>query len=169
MLTEEQVAFFHANGYVTTGEPLLSAAEVQTLRDALDQVIAGTSPDRPHLLRNMAGGGLDSDKVVVQIVNIWQAHPAYREHIARPDIVEMALAAVADGHVAGVARPNPVQATQRRHLHELAPGLSRVAGAHPRRSGHCLGGARRRDHGQRLSALRPRLAPLGRQAYRLRH
>ena len=91
MLTEEQVAFFHANGYVTTGEPLLSAAEVQALRDALDQVIAGISPDRPHLLRNMAGGGLDSDKVVVQIVNIWQAHPAYREHIARPDIVEMAL------------------------------------------------------------------------------
>ena len=91
MLTEEQVAFFHANGYVTTGEPLLSSAEVQTLRDALDQVIAGTSPDRPHLLRNMAGGGLDSDKVVVQIVNIWQAHPAYREHIARTDIVEMAL------------------------------------------------------------------------------
>lgn len=91
MLTEEQVASYHANGYVTTGEPILTAAEVQTLRDALDQVIAGTSPDRPHLLRNMAGGGLDSDKVVVQIVNIWQAHPAYREHIARPDIVDMAL------------------------------------------------------------------------------
>ena len=119
MLTEEQVAFFHTNGYVTTGEPLLSAAEVQTLRDALDQVIAGTSPDRPHLLRNMAGGGLDSDKVVVQIVNIWQAHPAYHEHIARPDIVEMAPAIVADRYVAGLARPNPVQATERRHLHAL--------------------------------------------------
>ena len=142
---------------------------MQTLRDALDQVIAGTSPDRPHLLRNMAGGGLDSDKVVVQIVNIWQAHPAYREHIARPDIVEMALQlsptdTLRVWHDQIQYKPPNVGTSTRWHQ-----DFPRVAGAHPRRSGHRLGGARRCDHGQRLSALRPRLAPLGRQAYRLRH
>lgn len=91
MLTDEQVAFFNANGYVTTHAPILSGSDVQLLRDALAEVIAGTSPDCPHLLRNMAGGELDSDKVVVQIVNIWQAHPAFRAHISHAAIVDMVL------------------------------------------------------------------------------
>lgn len=89
MLTAEQVAFFHKNGYVTNGEPVLTDPEVDELRAALDDVVAGASPGRPELLRNLAGGALDGDKVVVQIVNIWQAHPTFRAHIARPDIVGM--------------------------------------------------------------------------------
>lgn len=90
-LNAEQVAFFDEHGYVATEEPVLTDAEVDALRTALDEVLAGSSPGRPELLRNLAGGGLDSDAVVVQIVNIWQSHPAYRAHIERPDIVGMVL------------------------------------------------------------------------------
>jgi ectoine hydroxylase-related dioxygenase (phytanoyl-CoA dioxygenase family) len=89
MLTPEQVAAYREQGFVATTEPLLTDAEVERLRRALDEVIAGTSPSEPELLRNLAGGDLYGDAVVVQIVNIWRAHPAFAEHLRRPDLVEM--------------------------------------------------------------------------------
>lgn len=89
MLTREQVASYNKQGFVATTEPLLSDAEVERLREALAEVIAGTAPGKPVLLRNLAGGDLQGDAVVIQIVNIWQAHPAFKEHAFRPDLVEM--------------------------------------------------------------------------------
>lgn len=89
MLTPEQVAAYHEQGFVGTTEPLLSGAEVERLQRALDEVIRGEAPGKPVLLRNLAGGGLDADAVVIQVVNIWEAHPAFAEHIRRPELVEM--------------------------------------------------------------------------------
>lgn len=89
MLTPEQVAAYREQGFVATTEPLLSDAEVEELRQALDEVIRGESPGRPELLRNLAGGDLNSDAVVIQIVNIWQAHPAFAAHMQRPDLTAM--------------------------------------------------------------------------------
>jgi ectoine hydroxylase-related dioxygenase (phytanoyl-CoA dioxygenase family) len=88
-LTPDQVAAYHEQGFVATTEPLLSEAEVERLRAALDEVIRGVSPGKPELLRNLAGGDLDSDAVVIQVVNIWQAHPAFAAHIRRPELVAM--------------------------------------------------------------------------------
>ena len=89
MLTDEQVAVYHQNGFVATSEPLLSEAEVEELRQALDEVIRGEAPGKPLLLRNLAGGDLNSNAVVIQIVNIWQAHPAFERHLRRPELMEM--------------------------------------------------------------------------------
>ncbi|MBI3971074.1 MAG: phytanoyl-CoA dioxygenase family protein [Chloroflexi bacterium] len=89
MLTPEQVRAYHDQGFVAMTEPLLTGAEVERLRQALDEVIRGESPGRPVLLRNLAGGDLHSDAVVIQIVNIWQAHAAFAEHVSRPDLVEL--------------------------------------------------------------------------------
>lgn len=90
-LTQQQIEQFHEQGYLALPEPLLTEAEVERLREALDQVLRGTSPGKPELLRNLAGGDLNSDAVVVQVVNIWRAHPAFEEHMRRPDLVEMVV------------------------------------------------------------------------------
>ena len=50
MLTPEQVAAYRERGYVATTEPLLSDAEVEELRRALDEVIRGESPATRLLL-----------------------------------------------------------------------------------------------------------------------
>src|SRR5918912_793863 len=89
MLTPEQVAAYRRDGFVATTAPLLSDTEVERLRRGLDEVIRGAAPGQPVLLRNLAGGDLNSDAVVIQIVDIWQAHPAFEEHIRRPKLVEM--------------------------------------------------------------------------------
>jgi hypothetical protein len=34
-------------------------------------------------------GDLNAGAVVIQVVNIWEAHPAFAEHIRRPELVEM--------------------------------------------------------------------------------
>jgi ectoine hydroxylase-related dioxygenase (phytanoyl-CoA dioxygenase family) len=86
MLNEEQIAEFQGNGYLRGGA-VLSDGEVDELRAELARVIE--QKDRadipqPVLLRNLAGG----ERPVWQIVNIWEASPAYRELIANPTVVE---------------------------------------------------------------------------------
>ena len=78
------------------------------MREALDEVIAGQSERKPELLRNLAGGDIYaapstestqhaarntqvfSSAVVIQIVNIWEAHNAYLSHIHHAAITAMA-------------------------------------------------------------------------------
>ena len=68
MLASEQIATYKRDGFVSPPEPLLSDAEVERLRAA---------PGEPVMLRNLAGGDLNSDAVVIQIVDIWRADPAF--------------------------------------------------------------------------------------------
>jgi phytanoyl-CoA hydroxylase len=87
MLTEEQIASFHANGFVNGGQ-VLSDEQVETLRAELDRVIAQQSnahTPQPVLIRNLSQ---DEGAPVWQIVNIWQASAPFRELIAHPFIVE---------------------------------------------------------------------------------
>src|SRR5438094_7748626 len=84
-LTEQQIDFFDRNGYLKIGR-VLDDAQVELLRERLDRVIAGESAGKPEILRNLAGGGLDTDAVVVQIVNIWEADDAYRALMSHPAI-----------------------------------------------------------------------------------
>jgi ectoine hydroxylase-related dioxygenase (phytanoyl-CoA dioxygenase family) len=88
MLTQEQIDFFDRNGYLKVGR-VLDDAQVEVLRERLDDVMAGRSAGQPELLRNLAGGGLDTDAVVVQIVNIWSADDQYRALMFHPAITEM--------------------------------------------------------------------------------
>lgn len=87
MLTDEQIAFFKANGYVNGGK-VLSDEEVDILRAEMERVIANKdNPNvrQPVLLRNLAG---NPDAPVWQIVNIWEASEPFKALISHPQITE---------------------------------------------------------------------------------
>lgn len=90
MLTPEQIAFFHENGYLNDGFRIYNDEQVAALRERLDAVMEGRAQAEPEALRNLRGGGIDSEQVVVQIVNIWEADDLFRDHLANADVTRMA-------------------------------------------------------------------------------
>lgn len=85
MLTTEQIQSFKDNGYLYYG-PVLTPEELRDLQTALQAVLAGQSDKDPDALHNLTG---DDENVVVQIVNIWQAEPAFERHLYNEKIVRM--------------------------------------------------------------------------------
>lgn len=92
MLTDEQVAEFRGRGFLL-GPVVLTADEADALRGRMEDVIAGRGAAKPELLRNLLG---DSERVVVQIVNIWEADDLFRRHLYHPAITEMVAQLVGD-------------------------------------------------------------------------
>ena len=107
MLTESQIQEFHEKGYLRAGK-VLTDDEVEALRERLDRVMDENGEAQPELLRNLAGADLyatgddeeDDDhmptgvkmfasRVVVQIVNIWEADSLFNAHIYNPKITAM--------------------------------------------------------------------------------
>jgi phytanoyl-CoA hydroxylase len=86
MLTAKQVDFFHENGYLNDNIRFLTDEQVEALRERLAAVMEGRSAAQPEALRNLRGGDLNSDQVVVQIVNIWEADDLFRAHLCHPEI-----------------------------------------------------------------------------------
>ena len=87
MLTEAQIAFFKANGFVNGGQ-VLSEAEVDELRAELERVIADKeAEDKPQPVRivNLVG---DEAHPVWQIVNIWMASEPYKRLTSHPQITK---------------------------------------------------------------------------------
>src|SRR5688500_19282438 len=80
MLDATQVSEFDRNGYLNGGR-VLDDADVDELRDELDRVIArgksGFAPDEPQPVRIADLGKGKSGGEVWQIVNIWEASPAF--------------------------------------------------------------------------------------------
>lgn len=92
MLTEAQVAFFKANGYVK-GNRVLSDDQVERLRDETLRVIRerdDKSVRQPVLCHNMMGKEAAAGGAGIwQIVNIWMASDAFRRHaLANPTVCE---------------------------------------------------------------------------------
>jgi len=85
MLTDEQVQSFRENGFLNYGR-VLSDDELAALRESLDRVLSGRSDASPEAITNMGGG---DNSVVTQIVNIWEAEPAFRAHLGHETIVPM--------------------------------------------------------------------------------
>ncbi|HEX5325012.1 MAG TPA: phytanoyl-CoA dioxygenase family protein [Capsulimonadaceae bacterium] len=85
MLTEEQVASFRKNGFLNYGR-VLSESQLSGLQGALRRVLEGKSKHDAAANRNMFEG---SQMVVTQVVNIWEAEPAFREHLYNAKITEM--------------------------------------------------------------------------------
>jgi ectoine hydroxylase-related dioxygenase (phytanoyl-CoA dioxygenase family) len=90
MLSDEQVAFFHENGYVRGGK-LLEAEQVAVLRERLDAVLAGQSDTGGKVeyaetieKKDPAQGG------VLQVVNIWKQDSLFRRHHSNERLVAMA-------------------------------------------------------------------------------
>lgn len=84
MLTNLQVAHYQQNGFLNAG-PALDQQEVAELRQDLERVLenAGKSGPQPVMCHNMAR---DQSQPVWQIVNIWQASPAFNMLLFNPVI-----------------------------------------------------------------------------------
>jgi len=85
MLTAAQVDDFRQKGFLA-GAVVLSDEEIERLRSELDLVIQGETTKKPVLHHNMLGE--QSEQVVIQIVNMWMASEAYRDHAANRTIAE---------------------------------------------------------------------------------
>jgi len=86
MLSGEQVEQFRRDGFLIAGK-VMERDAAASLRERLASVMEGRAAGQPEALRNLTG---DNQNVVVQIVNIWEADPLFREHIYHPIICEMA-------------------------------------------------------------------------------
>src|SRR3954469_6127245 len=91
MLSQSQVREFDRNGCLLGGK-VISSDEVEELRAELDRVIAthqsgGFSDDQPKpvMIGNLGG---KADDVVWQIVNIWEASPAFERLLYLRPVVE---------------------------------------------------------------------------------
>ena len=85
MLTDEQVQSFRENGFLNYGR-VLTDAQLDELREALDRVLSGQSGSSPEAVTNIGGG---NNAVVTQVVNMWEAEPAFRKHLANSAIVPL--------------------------------------------------------------------------------
>ena len=92
MLTQAQIDEFYRNGFLNGGR-VLSDEELGELSDTLDEILTkgpdGFSSDeaQPVSFRDLAGGGGVSEHPVWQIVNIWEAAPAWERLIYHPAVV----------------------------------------------------------------------------------
>jgi phytanoyl-CoA hydroxylase len=86
MLTNEQIERFHRDGFLRA-VPALTAAETRALRARLDEVLAGRSVAQPEAKRNLLGD--DAERVVIQVVNIWEADDLFERHLYNPVICGM--------------------------------------------------------------------------------
>ncbi len=83
MLTPEQIQSFRDDGFLTYGKRVLTDEQLTQMREGLDNVLSGKS--KAESLSNMGSGGL----VVTQVVNVWEAEPAFKEHLYQSEIVPM--------------------------------------------------------------------------------
>lgn len=86
MLTQAQIDEFHERGFLQA-IPMLSEAEAEALRERLFIVMEGRSARRPESNRNMG----QKERVVVQIVNIWEADDLFRAHLSNPGICQAVM------------------------------------------------------------------------------
>jgi phytanoyl-CoA hydroxylase len=85
MLSDAQVEEFRERGLLL-GPQVYTAEEADALRQRMFEIIEGRSAARPELLRNLTN---NDEKVVIQIVNAWEADDLFREHVYHPLLGEM--------------------------------------------------------------------------------
>lgn len=86
MLTAEQIAQFHENGFLNGGH-VIGDEEVDVLRAELERVIENQDmlERKPVRIANLSG---KAEAPVWQIVNIWEASDAYRDLMCNRKIAE---------------------------------------------------------------------------------
>lgn len=92
MLTDSQVRSFRENGFLFFGR-VLTDRQLDELREALDRVLSGKSDVKPERVANLGAG---ENEVVTQVVNIWEAEPAFRRHLSNSVIAPMVSQLVGD-------------------------------------------------------------------------
>ena len=84
-LTPAEITSFHANGFLKLDRPVLSPERTTELRRALERVLSGESAAKPESIQNFSGNA--TENVVIQVVNVWEAEPAFCDHLYDPVIV----------------------------------------------------------------------------------
>jgi len=95
VLSQSQIDEFHLRGFVK-GPKVVDDATVEHLRDELQAVMESRAKNQPVAINGMQdskqateyGQNSDPKKVVVQIVNIWEASDAFLAHARNPLITE---------------------------------------------------------------------------------
>ncbi len=99
MITQEQIDFFQAHGYLRYGR-VLNEAEVALYRERLDRTITeenvGGRDDHPefkfgHRRQGMVAAGRP-ERVITQYINMWKRDSAYRNLLHHPTITGVAKA-----------------------------------------------------------------------------
>lgn len=85
-LSDAQIAQFQEQGFLIYG-PILTPEETKDLHSALERVLRGESAKSPEAARNIGGS---DQSVVTQVVNIWEAEPAFAAHLYNDRIVPLA-------------------------------------------------------------------------------
>ncbi len=99
MITQEQIDFFHENGYLRYGR-VLPAAEVEIYRERLDQAIAeenaGGRDDHPEFRFGHRRQGVVEmgrpERVITQYINMWKRDAEYHNLLHHPTITGVAKA-----------------------------------------------------------------------------
>jgi ectoine hydroxylase-related dioxygenase (phytanoyl-CoA dioxygenase family) len=86
MLTQEQIAEFRERGFLKAGK-IMDDAQADAMRERMFTVIEGRSENQAEAVRNFFGDR--KDKVVIQIVNIWEADDLFRQHLYNPLVCKM--------------------------------------------------------------------------------
>lgn len=144
------------DGFVNSGEPLLTAAEVAELSDTLDGIIDrgpegfAEGDHAPVSFRSFSGSDDPTSKPNWQIVNTWEAAEPFHRLIFHPkvvgaiaqltraadimiwhDQVQYKPAEYGGATVRCSSHPNPPVALDRRcRRHDSPPRLREIAGAH---------------------------------------
>tara|TARA_B100000029_G_scaffold198492_1_gene196662 strand:- start:106431 stop:107270 length:840 start_codon:yes stop_codon:yes gene_type:complete len=92
MLSQDQIAKFHRNGFLNGGS-LLSGSEIHELRNELDRILSigakGFPKDGPRPAAfHKLGNETNRESCIWQIVNIWEVSDAYFKLINHPFIVK---------------------------------------------------------------------------------
>lgn len=81
-VSDEQVAFFREQGYLRC-DGVLSADEVEAMREALDRAMAA----RRGFSRDLAGDGQDK---ILQMLNLWEHDDVFRAYSTNPRLARIA-------------------------------------------------------------------------------
>lgn len=82
-LTEEQIEFFHENGYVA-GIPVLTAAQVDALRDELKELTDPASPGNELFHEYHSNESEDPSKVLFHALGAWRVSSTFHDVLWHP-------------------------------------------------------------------------------------
>lgn len=85
MVTDQDVQFFRENGYLPA-RPFLSPDEVAVLRQRFYALLEGKGEGKPLLQRELYRD--ERGWIIIQVVNVWQADPAFYELLFHPRLTE---------------------------------------------------------------------------------
>lgn len=84
IVSKQDLDFFTENGFLTARR-LLSDEEVAVLSSRCFEILEGRSSRKPESVRNLYG---DEEKIVIQIVNAWEADDRFFHYLFHPALTE---------------------------------------------------------------------------------